>query len=212
MMCQIADLAYCLQLPEANKEKQLVFLMRMGCYEPGTFSIDDVSKYAFAVTDIINSQPAAQLYGFIIILDFTNIRFGHVSQFTPDRARRYVDCWEKMYPVHLRHIHFYNYPSIFDPILHLFRMCFRRKLNDRIHFHVRSSDDKMKQSLHEYIDPSILPSEYGGSLGSVTASINKTFVNWTRARNSMMMDMEKYHIDLTHVNELLKSIKTEKES
>ena len=186
--------------------------MRMGAYDPGTYTIDDVSRYAFAVTDIINSQPAAQLYGFIIILDLSNIRLHHISSFTPDRARRYTDCWEKMYPVHLRQIHFYNYPSIFDPILHLFRMCFRRKLNDRIHFHARSSDDSMKLSLHEYIDRSLLPQDYGGSLDSVEPEMNKNFVQWTRERNESMLEMEKYSVDLKQVGRLLKSIKKEHEA
>ncbi len=61
-MREIAQLAYCLQLPKATKEKHFIFLMRMGQYDPTTYSIDDVTRYAFAVTDIINSQPAAQLY------------------------------------------------------------------------------------------------------------------------------------------------------
>lgn len=209
-MRKISDLAYCFQLPEPIKEKQKVFVMRMGCFEAGAFSIDEVSKYAFAVTDTINSQPEAQLYGFIIILDFTNIRLGHISQFTPDRARRYVDCWEKMYPVHLRQIHFYNYPSIFDPILHLFRMFFRRRLNDRIHFHVRSSDDAVQRSLHQFIEPAILPVEYGGTLDSIE-KINKNFVNWTREKNDHVKELEKYNVELQTVNDLLKSIKAEHE-
>ena len=210
-MCQIADLGYAVQLPQPTKDKQLIFLMRMGQYDPAVYSIDDVSKYAFAVTDTVNSQPAAQLYGFIIVLDFTNIRLNHVSQFTPDRARRFVDCWEKMYPVHLRQIHFYNYPSIFDPILHLFRLCFRRKLNDRIHFHARSSDDSMKKSLHEHLDPELLPTEYGGQLGSVDSAINRAFVQWTRERNEPMKELEQYGVDLKQVPALLKSIKKEHE-
>ncbi|CAF4585618.1 unnamed protein product, partial [Rotaria sp. Silwood1] len=43
-----------------------------GHYDPIIHTIDDdVTHYAFAVTDIINSQLIAQLYGFIILLDFT---------------------------------------------------------------------------------------------------------------------------------------------
>jgi hypothetical protein len=208
-MCQIAELAYCVQLPNATKEKHLIFLMRIGQYDPTTYSIDDVTRYAFAVTDVINSQPAAQLYGFIIILDFTNIRLQHISQFTPDRARRYVDCWEKMYPVHLRQIHFYNYPSIFDPILHLFRMFYRRRLNDRIYFHSRTSDDSMKNSLHKYIDSSLLPNEYGGQLGSIETDMNKSFIQWTREHNDYVIQLEQYGVDLKQVSQLLKHVKKE---
>jgi hypothetical protein len=208
-MRQIADLAYCLQLPKATRDKHHIFLMRMGQYDPSIYTIDDVTRYAFAVTDILNSQPAAQLYGFILLLDFTNIRLHHISQFTRDRVRRYVDCWEKMYPVHLRQIHFYNYPSIFEPILHLFRLFYCGKLNDRIHFHSRTSDDSMKKSLHLYIDPSLLPNEYGGQLGSVESEMNKSFIQWTQERNDDMIQLDQYGVDLTQMSQLLKNVKKE---
>ena len=35
----------------------------MSQYDPSIHNIDDLTRYAFAITDIVNSQPAAQLYG-----------------------------------------------------------------------------------------------------------------------------------------------------
>ncbi|CAF3559455.1 unnamed protein product [Adineta steineri] len=209
LMCQIAELAYCLQLPKATKDKHLIFVMRMGQYDPTIYSIDDVTRYAFAVTDILNSQPAAQLYGFIILLDFTNIRLQHITQFTPDRMRRYIDCWEKMYPVHLRQIHFYNYPAILNPFLYLFRLLYNGKLNNRIYCHSRSSDDSMKKSLHVYVDPSLLPNEYGGQLDSIESDMNKTFIKWTQEHNDYLIQLEQYNVDLNHVSQLLINVKKE---
>jgi len=210
-MCQIAQLSYCLQLPKATKDKHLILLIRMGKYHRSIHTIDDIIRYTFAVIDIINSQPAIQLYGLIILLDFTNIRLQHVSQFTPDRVRRYIDCWDKIYPVHLRQIHFYNYPTIFDPILHLFRSLYRRKFNDRIYFHRRTLNDSMKKSLHLFIDPSLLPNEYGGQLGSVETEINKSFIQWTQERNDYMIQLEQYGVDLKQVSQLLKNVKKERD-
>jgi hypothetical protein len=209
-MLEIAQMAYCLQLPKETKDNQLIFLMRIGQYDPTKYTFDDMTKYAFAVTDILNSQPIAQTNGFIILLDFSNVRFQHVNQFTPDRTRRYVNCWEKMYPVHLRQIHFYNYPSLFDPILHLFRIFFNQHLNDRIYFHSKSSGSSINKSLHQYIDPSLLPNEYGGQLGSIEGDINKTFIQWTRERNDYMVQFDQYGVDLKQVSELLKTVKKEK--
>lgn len=206
-MGEIADMAYCLQLPKETQDQQLIFLMRVGYFDPGKYSLDDVTKYAFAVTDILNSQPAAQLYGFIIILDFTNMKLQHLRQFTPDHTRRYVDCWEKMYPVHLRQVHFYNYPGLFDPILHLFRLFFAGDLKEKIHFHSKSSDASLHKSLHQFIDPTLLPSEYGGQLGSVEGEMNRTFIEWTREQNDSMVEFEQYGIDLKQVSGLLKTLK-----
>jgi hypothetical protein len=203
LMVDIAETAYCLQLPKENKDQQRIFLMRVGHYDTTKYSLDDVTKYAFAVTDILNTQPAAQLYGFIILLDFSNIKLQHVRQFTPDHTRRYVECWEKMYPVHLRQIHFYNYPGLFDPVLHLFRMFLAKDLKDKIHLHPRSSNE----SLHQYIDPELLPSEYGGQLGSVEGEMNKTFLQWTREHNDYMIQMDQYGVDLKQVSKLLKTVK-----
>ncbi|CAM4984840.1 unnamed protein product [Rotaria socialis] len=201
LLCRMINLKeLTLFLPKATKDKHLIFLMRLGQYDPLVYTIDDVTRYAFAVADILNLQPAAQLYGFIIILDFTNIRLQHIRQFTPGRVRRYVDCWEKMYPVYLRQIHFYNYPSIFGPILHLFRFFHCRNINDRMFFHSRTSNDSMKKSLHKYIDPSLLPNEYGGELDSVESEMNKSFIQWTRQHNDCLIELEQCGVDLKEVS------------
>ena len=208
-MMEISDLAYCLQLPKENKENQRIFLMRVGQQDTRKYTFDDVTKYAFAVTDILNSQPTAQINGFIILLDFSNVKLQHVHQFTPDRTRRYVNCWEKMYPVHLRQIHFYNYPSLFNPIIHLFRMFLNRKLNETIHLHPKLSDSLINKSLHQFIEPDLLPEEYGGQLGSVEGDMNKSFVQWTREQNDYMIQLDHYGVDLKQVSELLKTVKKE---
>lgn len=207
LMVEISETTYCLQLPKATEDRRLIFLMRAGHFDPAKYSLDDVTKYAFAVTDIINSQPAAQLHGFIILLDFTDIKLQHMRYFTPDHTRRYVDCWEKMYPVDLREIHFYNYPALFDPVLHLFRMCFAGGLKEKIHFHSKSSTEALNRSLHQFIPPSLLPSEYGGQLGTMEGEMNKTFVQWTREQNDYMVQFDQYGVDLKQVSGLLKPLK-----
>ncbi|CAF1561773.1 unnamed protein product [Adineta ricciae] len=209
LMCEIGQLVYCLQLPKATKDKHLIFLMRMGRYNPTQYTFDDVTRYAFAVADILNSQPAAQLYGFIILLDFTSIRLKHISQFTLDRIRRYIDCWEKMYPIHVRQIHVYNYPTCLSPLFHFLRMFYRGEFHDRIYFHSRSSDDSMRKSLHMYIDPSLLPVEYGGQLGSVESEMNQSFRQWTQERNDSMILLEQYGVDLEHITQLLTNVRKE---
>jgi hypothetical protein len=65
----------------------------------------------------------------------------------------------------------------------------------------------MKKSLHLYIEPSLLPKEYGGQLGSVEADMNKSFIQWTQQRNDYMMQFEQYGVDLKQVPQLLKNLK-----
>lgn len=209
-MLHISQTSYCLQLPKPNEHQQLIFVMRVGYFDSTKFTFDDVTKYAFAVTDILNTQPQAQIHGFIILLDFSNIKLQHLRVFTPDYSKRYVDCWEKMYPVQLRQIHFYNYPSLFDPILHLFRMFFGRELKDKLHFHSKSSTDALHRSLHEYIHPSLLPKEYGGELDSIEGEMNERFIEWIRKQNDYMVGLDEYGVDLKQVSELLKKVKKEK--
>jgi hypothetical protein len=208
-MLDISETAYCLQLPKESDDKPLIFVMRAGHFDTTKYTLDDVTKYAFAVTDILNSQPAAQLHGFIIILDFSEMKLQHIRQFTPDHTRRYVDCWEKLYPVQLRQIHFYNYPTLFDPILHLFRMFLARNIKEKISFHSKSSEHSCNQSLHQYIDPSLLPKEYGGQLGSIEDEINQTFLQWTREQNDYMIQFDQYGVDLKQVPDLFKKLKKE---
>ncbi|CAF1361291.1 unnamed protein product [Rotaria sordida] len=208
LMQEIAEIAYYFQLPKETKDKQLIVIMRMGHYDTTKYSLDDVTKYAFAITDILNRQEAGRTYGFIIILDLSEVKLQHISQFTPDRVHRYIDCWEKIYPVNLIQIHFYNYPRIFDPILYLFRMFLSRKLNEKIFLHSKTSDGTINKSLHQYIDSSLLPNEYGGQLGLID-DINKTFIQWIREQNDYMIQFDQYGIDLKHASKLLKTIQKE---
>ncbi|CAF1299030.1 unnamed protein product [Rotaria sordida] len=208
LMQEIAEIAYYFQLPKETKDKQLIVIMRMGHYDTTKYSLDDVTKYAFAITDILNRQEAGRTYGFIIILDLSEVKLQHMSQFTPDRVHRYIDCWEKIYPVNLIQIHFYNYPRIFDPILYLFRMFLSRKLNEKIFLHSKTSDGTINKSLHQYIDSSLLPNEYGGQLGLID-DINKTFIQWIREQNDYMIQFDQYGIDLKHASKLLKTIQKE---
>ena len=181
--------------------------MRVGHYDSTSFTLDDVTKYAFAVSDAVNTQAAAQVHGFIIILDLSEVNLQHVPQFTSDFARRYVDCWEKMYPVRLHQIHFYNYPTLFNPVYGLFRMYYYQDLGERIFFHSNAVDGEQKNSLHEHVDPALLPEEYGGQLGSLNGEINQSFIRWTRGKNPAVIELDQYGIDLKQVPLLLDKLR-----
>lgn len=56
LMHEISEIAYCLQLPKSTENNPLIFLMRVGQYDSTKYTFDDVTKYAFAVTDILNHQ------------------------------------------------------------------------------------------------------------------------------------------------------------
>jgi hypothetical protein len=207
-MREIAETAYCLQLPKRTENNHLIFIMRVGHYNSACYSLDDVTKYAFAVTDILNSQPAAQLNGFIIILDMSEVNLQHVTLFTADFARRYIDCWEKMYPACLHQIHFYNYPTLFDPVYSIFRMFYYRDMRERIFFHSKSSNEcRETNPLHDYIDPALLPRDYSGQLDSIDGAMNQTFVQWTREHNNSLIELDRYSIDLTQVSQLLDDVR-----
>lgn len=210
IMSEIAETGYYFQLPKQTKDGEHIAVMRMGHHDPGKHSFDDVTKYAFAVTDILNKQSTVQTHGFIIILDLSEVKLHHISQFTPDRAHRYVDCWEKMYPVKLTQIHYYNYPRIFDPILHLFRMFLSRKISDRIFLHPKLSEELTDTTLHQYIEPALLPKEYGGELDCVE-EINKAFIPWVKAQNDYMIHLDQYGVDPKQASKLLKTIQKEQD-
>jgi hypothetical protein len=67
----------------------------------------------------------------------------------------------------------------------------------------------MKKSLHVFIDPSLLPNEYGGQLGSVESDMNKSFIQWIKERNDYIIQLEQYHVDLKQVSQLLINVRKE---
>lgn len=208
-MRQIAESGYCLQLPKRTKDDRLIFIMRIGHYNASCCTLDDACRYAFAVVDILNAQPEAQLNGFVILLDMSEVGQQHVGQFTNDFSRRYINCWETMYPVQLHQVHFYNYPSLFDPVYGMFRTLYYRDVGEKIIFHSNVNEQcPGKNSLHNYIEPELLPKEYQGQLGCLD-DINHQFIQWARERNSTMLELEKYGVDLTRVSQLLDQIQQE---
>lgn len=208
LMRQIGESGYCFQLPKPTESGCLIFVMRVGHYNSSIMKFDDVTTYALAVADIINNQEAVQTNGLMIILDMSEVNLQHVPQFTNDFSRRYIDCWEKMFPAKMIQIHFYNYPNVFDPVYGLFRTLYFRGFDERIIIHMKEDNKLNENPLHQYINPELLPKEYGGKLGPIE-EINQNFLIWVKQQDHITKELENYSIDLTKAQQLIDQLRSE---
>ncbi|KDR18544.1 Alpha-tocopherol transfer protein-like [Zootermopsis nevadensis] len=72
-------------------------------------------------------------------------------------------------PLRLKEVHIVNQPFLFNMVWQMFKPFVKEKLKKRLFFH-----GKKMESLHEHIDPSYLPEDYGGKL----PKINYSSVEW----------------------------------
>ena len=124
--------SYSIPLPEETDDRCRVLVVRTGCWSTTKYDLDDIMKYAFLVTDFINTDPRVQVNGWIGIVDLEGITSLHVQQMSPNFVKNAVRCWQETYPARIKGIHFINYPKIFDVALSLIKMCLKDKTKERV--------------------------------------------------------------------------------
>ena len=81
-------------LPEATDENCRVILVRTGCWSTSKYELNDIMKYAFLVTDVVNKDPRIQVHGWVGLIDFAGITMGHAQQMTHSFIKNAVKCWQ----------------------------------------------------------------------------------------------------------------------
>ncbi|XP_011167934.1 alpha-tocopherol transfer protein-like isoform X2 [Solenopsis invicta] len=122
-------------------------------------SLDEVYKGCVLFLEAAILEPATQIAGAIVIFDMDGLSLQQAWQFTPPFAKRIVDLLQEAMPARIKNLHVVNQPYIFDMVFKLFKPFLKEKLKNRIIFH--GTDRK---SLHQYMAPTHLPPQYGGTL------------------------------------------------
>ncbi|XP_012521881.1 alpha-tocopherol transfer protein-like isoform X2 [Monomorium pharaonis] len=151
-------------LPNRDQFGRRMLIIELGKkWKHNKCSLDEVYKGCVLYLEAAMLEPATQIAGAVILFDLDGFSLQQAWQFTPPFAKRIVDLLQEAMPVRIKNLHIVNQPYIFDMVFKLFKPFLNDKLKKRIIFH--GSDRK---SLHEYISPKCLPSQYGGTLEKKT--------------------------------------------
>ncbi|OQR69429.1 alpha-tocopherol transfer protein-like [Tropilaelaps mercedesae] len=139
-----------------------IYIWRMGAWVPGSSEWDlaDHLTPSYWMIEQVLREPVVQNRGLHLIIDGNGISWSMLPYLKLTVFKVLVHTVQDAFPARFKAIHVVNQPGLYDYIYACIRPFLKPKIVKRIHLH--GSDLK---SLHEHIDPEILPEEYGGQAG-----------------------------------------------
>jgi len=188
---KLLDLGLQIPLPGRDDEGRKVVLVQTGGYDPKETPMSDVMKVGFIVSDLLLLEEETQVNGVVILLDFSQFGTQHVFCWSRDTISKAMKCWQDVYPTRNKCVHYYNTPTVFNALYEIFYYFTSEKMRKRVKFHKASLD-----SLHKEVPKRMLPTEYGGTAGSMKDLIQgyKEFVIKHKAELELMED-KRFGID-----------------
>ncbi|XP_018027682.1 alpha-tocopherol transfer protein-like isoform X4 [Hyalella azteca] len=189
-MRELLQMGVFLPLPTPHPNGTILILGRMGAYDAHKNSMDDVTKAALLILDIMSDEcEQMSIAGLAEIIDCSGMTGAHVLQMTPALAKKSLVLMQDGYPMRPKALHYINTPAAFDTVFNIFKSFMKEKMKKRIHIH--GSD---LSSLHKHIPPSLLPKEYGGTNGTVE-DITRHWLKRVEARKQWLKEDEQYKVD-----------------
>ncbi|KOB73495.1 Uncharacterized protein OBRU01_10660 [Operophtera brumata] len=160
-------------------------------------SLTDFVKVSLMILEILLLEDDnVTISGEDVIVDLNGLGLSMIWQWTPAFAKKTTSCSEKALSVRLKSLHLLNAPYGLGGALAIFKMFLGAKIRNRIFSH-------SKDTLHDKIDKSILPEEYGGTDGTV-----QELIDYWKAK---MESHREWFLDETAYSDESKRPKAEKE-
>lgn len=135
------------------------------CIFPGRWDHENVPfaenlrAILFLLEELICDE-VNQVHGFTVLYNFEGVAFQtiiKVAQTEQMQKAMLVELLQDSFPARFKGIHLVNQPWYVSIVLTIMRPFMKQKLRQRLHLHGIDY-----QSLHEHIDPTTLPAEFGG--------------------------------------------------
>ena len=143
-------------LPHRDKFGRRVYIYRPGKWNPDSIVFDDVFCLGYMFSELISVEPKTQVAGVTVISDAGGFSFKALRNISLEDAKNSADFLQNSFPLWFHQFHVINAPSIFIMAYNLFKPFLAKEVKDRVTFHPDLA------SLHEHIDPEILPEDFGG--------------------------------------------------
>lgn len=166
-------------LPKKTKEGCTLEVYRVADTRMDYFILKDLFKSVFMVHDMAAlNEPNTN--GLIAIFDAKNFSFRHFMNLvahapTVIHFLQYVqeaDC------IHIVQIHFVNCSWVVSKTHSFLKPFLTRELSEKMFFHSSNSD-----TLYEFISKELLPTDFGGYVGSLDEHMENTLNNLRKHRD-----------------------------
>lgn len=167
-------------LEKRDAEFRRVYIIKIENFRTNEVSMDEAFRLNLLALEQVVREPETQIAGVVVLLDMNGLSMNHTKFFSPYYAKRMVELVQETFPLRFKGFHIVNEPFYFDAVMVVLKPFLKDKIRKRIFLH--GSD---MNTLHAFLDPAILPSEYGGTNGPFN---NK---QWKRS----LLDDEQYYKD-----------------
>lgn len=147
-------------LPKLTEKYDRVLIMAIFEHDPEKYLAINVMKMCTLVVEI-GYMEDYQLSN-IVFIDANNFAMSNLMQYTLPFLKKLEFVLTKVYTTRVKEIHLVNVPPLIDSTIQLFKGLLKTKLANKIHAHRKGSN-----TLSEFVSPEILPTEYGGTGGSI---------------------------------------------
>lgn len=144
-------------LPEKDVHGRPVLLCKPGAWITSELSYEDFHRTWLLCMEHLASNPAAQIVGVALLLDYAGFTPDKVLSLRPGLLRRAVEYVQDCMPMRMKAAHIVRQYYAFDMLFAIIRPFIKAKLAERVHLHGANFE-----KLHEHILPRNLPAEYGG--------------------------------------------------
>ncbi|XP_058463375.1 alpha-tocopherol transfer protein-like [Malaya genurostris] len=165
-----------------------IMLARMGCYDPSKYSIVEIMKVCYMITDLLLvNDDVSVIAGHMVLVDLRGMSLSTLAQFSPTLIKKLTSVIEA-FPIRTKGIHFVNPTTGFDALFKMFHGFLSKKIQERIGVH------ETFEALHKVIPKRYLPEEYGGSGGKLDSIIHDC-TNEIVAYREFFLDDARYRND-----------------
>ena len=152
------------------KDGSFLCIGRPGKIEKAIFT-DFIATLILSMECLLEDEKT-QIYGVTVIEDLSHFGFELAQQMGPTLGKRFISLLQDAMPIRLKAINMVNEPTILDVILAIVRPFMKEKIKKRLKVHGTTFD-----KLHEIIDPSVLPSAYGGTAEPLDGEVAESWKN-----------------------------------
>ncbi|XP_050441971.1 alpha-tocopherol transfer protein-like [Adelges cooleyi] len=154
-LTQSRDLSMFIPLPKLTPEGYRISVNIFRTDDTEHLSFSDQVKMSFMSFDLRLSKLDIYTKE-IFVFDVNNMTMNHIAGVLP-HLKHYFYCAFAAYPMRIHQVHIINMKTYATSLITFAKSLLKKKITERIFIH-KSSED-----LKEYIDPSVLPLNYGGT-------------------------------------------------
>ncbi|XP_050534111.1 alpha-tocopherol transfer protein-like isoform X1 [Daktulosphaira vitifoliae] len=177
-------------LPILTRDASRVTLSHLKTEDTTNFSITNILSIFFMGSNIRLSKLDNNKKE-IHIFDFKHCTLSHFTSVLPHINNLFL-CVMEGYAVRIHSVHLLNVPSFGVSIINLFLNRLKKKISEKIYIH------KDVEDLKNYIDPHILPTNYGGTFPKTSEELMDDWKNellkhrdWFEDNNKLLVDEKK---------------------